>query len=195
MAKTPRDCDPLLNPSRKSGGPSAPSPETMPDRHVSLSQLSTLIGRDRNTIAKWPDKGCPFVQKADKEANIPWVFDVAAVVKWLEDQATAKAISKYENAEGQTTEAEGKRRKAVAAAILEEIEVLKQLKSVVPVDHVIASISKDYAEIKSIIMKIPDVIAANVDSAIAGHVRRVADKQIRDVMDALQVKIADSDEG
>jgi phage terminase Nu1 subunit (DNA packaging protein) len=194
MSKVQRERDPLLNSSRKSSGGSAAPSEIMPDRHVSLSQLSTLLGRDRNTIARWPDKGCPFIQRADKDSNIPWIFDVAAVVKWLEDQATDKALAKYESAEGNATEADGKRRKAVAAGIREEIALLKDLKAVVPVDYVLTSISKDYAEIKSIIMKIPDIIAANVDSAIAAHVRRVADKQIRDVMNTLQVKIAASDE-
>ncbi|PDS34406.1 hypothetical protein CO665_30700 [Rhizobium anhuiense] len=91
----------------------------MPDRHVSLSQLSTLLGRDRNTIARWPDKGCPFIQRAD--SNIPWIFDAAAVVKWLEDQATDKALAKYESAEGNATDADGKRRKAVAAGIRKEM--------------------------------------------------------------------------
>lgn len=192
MPRDTSDRDPVLKTSRKSGGGSAPPSETMPDRHVSLSQLSTLLGRDRNTIARWPDRKCPFVQKADKEANIPWIFDVAAVVKWLEDQATEKAINKYENVEGQTTEGEGKRRKIVAAGIREEIAMLRDLKAVVPVDYVLNSISKDYADIKSIISKIPDVIAAKVDSSIAGHVRKIADKQIRDVMKTLQVQIVDA---
>ncbi|MGR9475937.1 hypothetical protein [Rhizobium leguminosarum] len=35
-------------------------------RTVSVKQCSLLLNRDRNTIQKWLDQGCPFVTQADR---------------------------------------------------------------------------------------------------------------------------------
>lgn len=74
----------------KSGGDSGDTPPPNP-RHFSVNALSKILGRDRGTIMRWIDSGCPVAQRADKATGADWLLDISEVVKWLEAQAAAKA--------------------------------------------------------------------------------------------------------
>lgn len=157
-------------------------------RHVSLKEAALWLDRDRNTLMKWIEKeGCPYVQKADRDLGRPWVLDVAEVVRWLEKRAADATAEKLGGtADGVTSEDEAKRRKAVAQAVVAELDMLERLRSVVPVDDVTDLWSKDYAEVRGKMMSLPDVLAANVDPAIASLVRGIAEKHVRSTLDSLK---------
>lgn len=159
------------------------------DRHVSLKELSTILHRDRNTISKWLEIGLPYVEKADRDLGKAWIFDTAEVVRWLEKRAADSAVEKLGvlGSDGKTSEEEAKRRRAVAAAIITELEAAEAVKTVVRVSHVVDRISADYSEIRSRLMSLPDAIAGRVEASVAQKVREVADKQVRSALETLRV--------
>lgn len=192
VRKTSDDTDENSTPLAKIPDDSAP-PVAKRDaaklRLVSVKQAATLLNRDRNTIQKWLDKGCPHVTKADRDLGIAWELDLADVVRWLEDRAADAAAERFgDGKDGKTTEDEAKRRRAVAQAVVAEIDMLERLRSVVPTDYVLDLWSTDYATIRDKAMSIPDLIAANVDPSIASHVSGIADKAIRGVLDKLKTR-------
>lgn len=172
----------------ENSAPLGSSREAAKLRLVSVKQAGTLLNRDRNTINKWLDQGCPFVTKADRALGIAWELDIADVVRWLEQRAGDAAAEKFGGEEGKTSEDEAKRRRAVAQAVVAELDMLERLRSVVPVGMVLDAWSKDYSEIRGKLMSIPDAIAGNVDVSISSKVRKIADDHIRSVLDGLKTR-------
>ena len=158
-------------------------------RTVSVKQCSLLLNRDRNTIQKWLDQGCPFVTQADRNLGIAWELDVSEVVKWLEERAAKSAAEKFGDSEdGKMSEDEAKRRRAVAQAVVAELDMLERLKSVIPISGALDLWAKDYAEIKAKAMSLPDKIAISVDPSLADHVRAIAERHMREVMETLKTE-------
>lgn len=156
-------------------------------RHVSLKELAAFLDRDRTTISKWIEAGLPYVEKANRDLGKSWVFDTAEVVRWMEQRAANDVAEKLGGtAEGVTSEDEAKRRRAVAQAVVAELDMLERLRAVVPIDDITDLWSKDYAEIRAKLMSLPDVLAANVDPAISSLVRSIADKHTRVTLDKLK---------
>ncbi|SPL65761.1 terminase small subunit [Ochrobactrum soli] len=168
---------------------SASSREAVKDRLVSLKELSILLHRDRNTVSGWLNHGLPYVEKADRDLGKAWSFDTAEVVRWLEKRAADSAVEKLGvlGSDGKTSEEEAKRRRAVAAAIITELEAAEAVKTVVRVSHVVDRISADYSEIRSRLMSLPDAISVRVETKVAQKVREIADEQVRSALKALRV--------
>lgn len=159
------------------------------DRLVSLKELAAILDRDRNTVSKWLDAGLPYVDKADRDLGKAWSFDTAEVVRWLEKRAADTAAEKLgaSGLDGKTSEEEAKRRRAVAAAVITELEAAEAVRTVVRISHVVDRISADYAEIRDGVMSLPDAIAGRVEAKIAPKVREIADKHVRNVLKNLRV--------
>lgn len=115
----------------------APSPQGL-DR-LSASALARVLGVHRNTVRSWVSAGCPHAIAARRERGAPWAFDLAAVVRWLQERASEQAraplqrqIDRLEAAlgigadAGAITEAEARRRKRVAEARLLELELAER---------------------------------------------------------------------
>lgn len=159
------------------------------DRLVSLKELASFLERDRNTITNWLKFGLPYVEKADRDLGKAWSFDTAEVVRWLEKRAADAAAEKLgaTGLDGKTSEDEAKRRRAVAAAIITELEAAEAVKTVVRVSHVVDRIANDYAEIRSRLMSLPDAISGRVETKVAQKVREIADEQVRSALKTLRV--------
>lgn len=159
------------------------------ERLVSLKELASFLDRDRNTVTKWLDHGLPYVEKGDRNLGKAWSFDTAEVVRWLEKRAADTTAEKLgmTGLDGKTSEEEAKRRRAVAAAIITELEAAEAVRTVVRVSHVVDRISQDYSEIRSRLMMLPDAIAGRVETKVSQKVREVADKQVRKALEALRV--------
>jgi len=160
------------------------------ERYVSLKELASFLDRDRNTVSKWLDNGLPFVEKADRDLGKAWIFDTGEVVRWLEKRAADTTAEKLGSGsiDGRTSEEEAKRRRAVAAAIITELEAAEAVRTVVRVSHVVEKIAADYAEIRSRLMSLPDAIAGRVEASVAQKVREIADEQVRTTLKALRVE-------
>lgn len=157
-------------------------------RHVSLSECAKLLNYDRNTLTKYLDQGCPSVERADRDRGIAWVLDVSEVHRWIIDRSVSAVSEKLGAAsDGLISEDEAKRRRAVAQAVIAEIEASEVLKTVVPISHVIERVARDYSEIKGRLMTIPDAIAGRVDAAVSHRVREIADEHVRNALKSLRV--------
>lgn len=158
-------------------------------RQVSLKELAALLDRDRNTVVKYVDGGMPFIEKADRDLGKAWIFDVADCVRWLEKRAADVTADKFgDSPDGQMTEDEAKRRRAVAQAIVAELDMLERLRAVIPVSDALEWWAKDYGEIKAKAMSLPDKLAVAVDPSLASHIRALADKHMREVMETCKTE-------
>ncbi len=158
-------------------------------RTVSAAQCALLLDHDRGTIQKWLSQGCPFVTQANRALGMAWELDLAEVVKWREEVAAKTVAEKFgDTPDGQMTEEEAKRRRAVAQAVVAELDMLERLKAVIPVSDALDLWVKDYSRIKAKAMSLPDKIAVAVDPAISDHVRALADKAMREVLASLKTE-------
>ena len=151
-------------------------------RQVSLNELSKLLNRDRNTISKWIDEyDCPVVQRANREAGLNWILDVADVVRWLENRATtlATAVVEEDLEGGQVGYDEARRREKVAQARMAEISLDERVGNVVYISDIIDIVTKEYGALRSSLQNLggsvaprligidnPSKIQAIVDEAI-----------------------------
>jgi phage terminase Nu1 subunit (DNA packaging protein) len=155
-------------------------------RHVTLSQLASLIDRDRNTISKYVEQGCPVVERADRATGKAWVLDMAEIVRWLERRAAESAVEKIGGSSDVVSEAEGKRRRAVAVAIIAEAEAAETLHQLARWQVVLDRVTSDYAELRSRLSAIPDAVAGRVERRIRATVRGIVDEQIATALNSLK---------
>lgn len=176
VRKSAEPSDEIVSPPLEIPEDSAPAArrEAANLRLVSVKQAATLLNRDRNTVQKWLDRGCPFVTKGDRALGIAWELDLADVVKWLEERAGENAAEKFASSTGgQVSEDEAKRRKALAQAVVAELDMLERLDTIVLKSDVLDLIAAYYGEIKSKLMSIADTVGARVDPAtVVGWTRR-----------------------
>lgn len=154
-------------------------------RHVSLKTAAVLLNRDRNTVMKFLDQGCPFVEKADRERGVAWVLDIADVVRWLEERAAKNVADRIGGIEGQITEDEAKRRIAVAKMITEETEAAESIRMVARVHEMLNVIKSDYSEIRTRLMAIPETLSAQANAKYADKVRDQSTELIKNALSAL----------
>src|SRR5690606_23140741 len=153
-------------------------------RHMSLKPIAESLDRDRNTVMKWVSQGCPFVSKGDKDAGVPWAFDIAEVVRWRERVSAETAVEKIGS--GKQDEESLKLRKMSAGVIILENDAAEAVKLVARVSGMLDLVRRDYAEITGVLRGLPDAIAAQVDSRIAPKVKAVGEEQVQTARSALR---------
>lgn len=154
----------------------------MSGQNFSLSELSALLGVHRNTLSTWVKRGCPHLQKADRSRGQEWQFDLAAVVRWREDQAVAAAL-------GDTTQIddkEARRRKLAAEAALTELELAKEQGKVVEIDQVARVVGEEYANCRARLLAIPSKLAPLLDATPGINAKRdLIEQAITEALDEL----------
>lgn len=163
-------------------------------------QAARCLGIDRNTLAKWLEAGAPFIERA--EGNKPWVLSVPEIIEWKMEVEKSKAVEAalrkvspdgtVEGAiesidDGQITLDEAKRRKAVADAVIREIQLDKEAGSVIPIEDVATVVAREYSAVRETILGIgPRVaprIAGETDANIIAEAIR---EQVDESLSALQ---------
>jgi phage terminase Nu1 subunit (DNA packaging protein) len=158
---------------------------------MSLTGISTLLNRDRNTISKYAAQSdFPFVQKADKATGVPWIFDISEVVRWLETKASSvsakKIVSEFSET-GTVDIDEAKRRKSVAEAILAELSVDQHLSSVVLIEDVMSEISDEYSALRTALSSLPGKISTSlVGRQNDNEIERIISSAINEALDTLK---------
>lgn len=165
-------------------------------RKCSSIQASKCLGIDRNTLAKWIEAGAPFVEQAS--GNKPWVLSVPDLIKWKMELEKAKAVEaalKKITPEGMVDSAddmghpgmitidEAKRRKAVADAVIREIQLDKEAASVVPIEDVTDLIAREYSAVREGILGIGPRVAPRIKgqtdpNIIAEEIRKAVDDSL-----------------
>jgi len=145
-------------------GEKQPASSSQSVRHVSMLQLSELLGRERNTIRSWVEKGCPIVQRAAPDNGMEWIFDVAEVVRWRERQVIADSAKLDGNANADSFPAgypfpaivDAAKRITAAMKLQDSLE---RAEAVAPIGFQVAVIGRAFALGSSAIMSLPDLIA------------------------------------
>jgi terminase small subunit / prophage DNA-packing protein len=97
----------------------------------SLAHASAELGVHRNTLAKWIEQGCPVAQKADRSRGVEWKIALPVVFAWRIDRAVSEAVASYQDDNGKITKDEADRRRAIALAVVSEVEADEALDTVV----------------------------------------------------------------
>lgn len=152
--------------SKKPGRPS-----TIKAKTVSLAEASVLIGVHRNTLKNWLEsKGCPAVERADRNSGKEWQLDMGAIMDWRVAEAVAAVLPAPGQADadlaadGFVDTDEGKRRKVVAEAALSEYELARVQEQVVAVRDVAAIVATEYGEVRAALTALPDALAQQLSA-------------------------------
>lgn len=127
----------------------------MPGQKVNRNQLAAFLGHDVNTIDGYIAKGMPFLTKADRSRGIPWTFDTADVVRWLQDQL-ARSLG-VDDSKSDLMEAQ--KRKAFADAELAELELKRRRSELIDARVVEQAVTTSYIDCKTRLMVIPSKLA------------------------------------
>lgn len=109
---------------------------------VNRKQLAAVFGISLPTVDAWLRAGCPFDQRG--ASGKEWIFDTAEVMRWREQRATDEA-----GGVDVQDDAALKRRKLSAEAKMAELELLKQMGELAPVDAMDRMWSRVLAELQS----------------------------------------------
>ena len=157
-------------------------------RLMSLQQVAQALDRDRNTVSKWISQGCPTVTQANADTGQAWQLDLAAVVRWLEERAAGAAAERLApgTPEGAVTIEEAKRRKAVAEAVVAEIEAAEVLRTVVRWSTVADRVASDYAEVRARLSPLGDQISARLPRNSGAAAKPIVDEMVRNALASLR---------
>lgn len=84
-------------------------------------------------MSNWIERGCPVVERADRNAGRDWKLRLADIFDWRIKTSVDDAVATFRTDEGHVSKEEADRRKALAQARLAEIEVDEKLRAVVAV--------------------------------------------------------------
>lgn len=112
-------------------------------RLVNRADLAGIFGVSVNTVTNWIEKGCPYVERGSN--GVEWQFDTAAVIDW-KIQRAVENVAMSTGDEGGKDSSKARRedadcRRAVANAIVAEIDADEALKAVVSRHDVVADMA------------------------------------------------------
>lgn len=154
-------------------------------RLVSLVECAAILGVHRNTVTNWINKGMPVVQRADRNKGQEWQINVADVLAWREEQAADAVRQTYDNLaeDGEITLDEAKRRKILAEAQMAELDLAKARNAVVGIQDIAERIGEEYAEVRQLLLAIPDVLAQPLSAETdAREVHRIIKEEISNAL-------------
>ncbi len=122
-------------------------------------QLCELLGIGAPSIDLRIKDGMPFKKRGNK--TTPWVFETRDVIQWEKGRAVSRVLGKT----GQVSHEELRARKLSAETQLQELELLKSVGKVIPIDEVDELIKVDYLVIRERLL----CIGGHVAPLIAGE--------------------------
>ena len=152
---------------------------------VSLTRAAEILGVSRGTLADWIARGCPFVSRADKARGVEWQLDTAAVFKWRVDGCVKDAVASYQTEDGGTSKEEADRRRAVALAIVAEVEADQAQKSVVYVEDVGRIVEQEYSLVRQALLGMSSKTAYQCVGKDLAATKLVLDRAVDEVLSHL----------
>jgi hypothetical protein len=164
----------------KAATPRTPKP-------ISASAAADLIGVTRQTVAGWLKKsGMDPAAGVDLPALLDWKFKVERDLGRAEVEKKYAGLSKVEGEEDFIDKDEAVRRKAVADAIIREIDLDERSGRVVPIDVVTERVAAQYGAVRERFFAIPlavsqDLVAQEDPQVIAAVIRHAIDDALEDL--------------
>lgn len=173
----------------------------------SLNEAERWLGVTRQTLSKWLDRGAPVVERPETKGK-PILVSVPELYAWsikvVEEEAekkiteTVKSILGDANADpSKMTKEEADRRKAVAAAIREEIKAFDDSGKVIPINEVEVIVSKYVSPVREILMglhkNLPEKLErrTTVPARISANLIR---KEVDEALEAISKKLSFAEE-
>lgn len=113
----------------------------MAGRTYSLTEAASILGKHRNTVAKWLEQGCPAVTRADRARGVEWELSIPNIIDWLVSRAVEDAVASGGGDVSRISRDEAERRKAIAQAVREEVNTAELLDEVVNRHDAVADIA------------------------------------------------------
>lgn len=165
----------------------APAPKT--SKTISVSAAADVIGVQRQTVTAWMKKaGMDTSAGVDLPKLLEWKF------KFERDTGRAEAEKKFaglvrEGDDGFVDKEEAQRRKAVADAVIRELDLEERLGLVAPIEMTTARVAAQYAAVRERFFAIPlaccqDLVAQEDPQVIAARIRREVDDALEDLDEA-----------
>lgn len=166
--------------------PPGPEPMVPPERLVTMNQLETLLGYDRNTLSSYQKQGMPFVQKADRDRGITWLFDLAAVVDWLIQRSALNAAERLGLTENGTVSLEEyKRLRAGAVWVIDQVKADRERDTVAPKQQMLDAVEGLLSTVRIKMSGLSDAVAGRIDADLIPVVRGVVDEEVRTLLATL----------
>ena len=158
-------------------------------RTVNRADLASTFGVGLPTVDAWVRRGAPFVERGRKGRE--WQFDTAAVIDWRLTNAIADALGGYQGESGNITKDEADRRRAVANAIMAEVEADEALDTVVRRADAEADMAAFCMVLKSSLSNAASKVAARAASiASAVEIEELARSEMNRAFQAAQGELA-----
>lgn len=166
--------------------PPGPEPIVPPERLVTMNQLETLLGYDRNTLSSYQKQGMPYVQKADRDRGITWLFDLAAVVDWLINRSALNAAERLGLTEdGTVSHDEFKRLRAGAVWVIDQVKADRERETVAPKQQMLDAVEGLLTTVRTKLATLPDAVAGRIDADQIPVVRGYVDEEVRTLLESL----------
>ena len=121
---------------------------------VSTLELAEFMGVHRRTVADWVKQGCPIEKRSQGAGHGSHKFKPKDVVNWLNKRAVMQVTG--DDDPDIVSAEEAKRRKVLAEAGIQELELVKRKGSVVELSDIQRDLSSKLAEVRSNMLKIPE---------------------------------------
>lgn len=119
---------------------------------VNIIELSAMLGVHKNTVFEWIKAGMPVAVKAGRGEKGGHQFLMSDVLDWHKGRAVIQATGSNDAMSAE----EAKRRKLMAEAGLQEIELAKKQSLVVELADIERDLSNRFAQMRSNLLKIPE---------------------------------------
>ena len=150
---------------------------------VSLTEMASILDVHRNTLYLMVDRGCPYVQKANKSRGQDWKFNSAKVVQYRVNQAVNDAKVTAE----QASTDELRRRKLAAETVITELDAAKARGEVGSLDEFERQVTNAAIEIRKRLQQMADRVAPMVVGLKVAEIKRI----LRDEVDQALTVLAD----
>lgn len=140
------------------------------DLIISTAEMGKLFGIRNDTLSGWAEKGCP------KEERGWW--NLKKVIAWRGMARSGDNMEISSEAKKLQADADYKTAKARQA----EVELQEQLGKLVPIEVIQEDLQNAFAEIRQILMKLPNDLHAKIHTlypACAEDVKDIADDTVR----------------
>lgn len=152
-------------------------------RQVNRQDLASLCNVSLPVVDRWVALGAPFVVRGSK--GTPWVFDISEVFAWRMDAAVKAAVEPFKAAETGMSREEADRRRAVAMAIVAEIEAATAQRAVVSVEDVGRLVETEYSAMRQSLLSLPGKLADRCKGLDRNAIRSVLQQGVDETLSHL----------
>ena len=158
-------------------------------RPINRGDLAALCGVSLPTVDGWVEKGCPYIERGSR--GVEWRFDSAAVIDWRIQRAVENAVMNAGDDSSKARREDADCRRAVANAIVAEINADEALKAVVSRHDVVADMATFCQVLRTGLSNMASKVAARATTMTnASEIEAMAKAEMNRAFTAAREEIA-----